>query len=127
MAPGVVLVKLEAAIVTPLQTELFAGTVTFGPGFTVIVYVFGVPGQPLALGVTVIVAVTGSAELFVAENEGVFPVPLATRPIEGVEFVQVKVVPGVVLVNAEAATVVALQTVMFVGTITTGIGLIVIE
>ncbi len=37
VAPGVVLVKLEAAIVTPLQTVLFAGTVTFGPGFTVIV------------------------------------------------------------------------------------------
>ncbi len=127
VAPGVVLVNTPAATFAVLHTVTFAGTVTFGPGFTVIVYAFGVPGQPLALGVTVILAVTGSAELFVAENEGVFPVPLAARPIEGVEFVQVKVVPDVVLVNAEAATVVALQTIIFVGTITTGIGLIVIE
>ncbi len=85
------------------------------------------PGQPLAVGVTVTVAVTGFAVLFVPVNDGVFPIPLAASPIEGVEFVQVKVVPDVVLVNAEAATVVALQTIIFVGTITTGIGLIVIE
>ena len=37
VAPGVVLVKLEAAIVAPLQTVIFAGTVTLGPGFTVMV------------------------------------------------------------------------------------------
>ena len=127
VVPGVVLVNTPAATFAVLHTVTFAGTVTLGPGFTVIVYVFGVPGQPLALGVTVMVAVTGSAELFVAENEGVFPVPLAARPIEGVEFVHVKVVPGVVLVNAEAATVIALQTVMFAGTTTTGVGLTVIE
>ena len=81
------------------------------------------PGQPLAVGVTVTVDVTGFAVLFVPVKEGVFPVPLAASPIEGVEFVHEKVVPGVVLVNTEAATETPLQTVMFAGTTTTGVGL----
>ena len=54
------------------------------------------------------------------------PVPLAASPIEGVEFVHPKVVPGVVLVKTPAATVDPLQTVTFAGTTTTGVGLIVI-
>ena len=84
------------------------------------------PGQPLAVGVTVTVDVTGSAVLFVPVNEGVFPVPLAASPILASEFVQAKVVPNVVLVKAEAAPVAALQTVMFAGTTTTGVGFTVI-
>ena len=84
------------------------------------------PGQPLADGVTVIVAVTGFAVLFVPVNDGVFPIPLAASPIEGVEFVHAKVVPGVVLVKAPAATNAPLQTTTFAGTTTTGVGLTVI-
>ena len=84
------------------------------------------PGQPLAVGVTVTVAVTGFAVLFVPVKEGVLPVPLAARPIEVLEFVHAKVVPGVVLVNTPAATVAPLQTVTFAGTTTTGVGFIVI-
>ena len=56
----------------------------------------GIPGQPFA--VAVIVAVTGNEVLFIAVNEGAFPVPLAPRPIEGSEFIQAKVTPGVGLV-----------------------------
>ena len=84
------------------------------------------PGQPLAVGVTVTVDVTGLAVLFVPVNDGVLPVPLAASPIEGVEFVHANVVPGVVLVYAEAATVAPLHTVIFAGTTTTGAGFIVI-
>ena len=80
----------------------------------------------MAVGVTVIVAVTGSAVLFVPVKDGVFPVPLAASPILPSEFVHANVVPGVVLVNAEAATVTELQTVIFDGTTTIGVGLIVI-
>ena len=44
------------------------------------------PGQvtpPFSkLGVTVMVAVTGAEPLFVAWNDGIWPVPLAPRPIE---------------------------------------------
>ena len=37
---------------------------------------------------TVIVEITGVEPLFVAVNGAIFPVPDATRPIEGEEFVQ---------------------------------------
>ena len=84
------------------------------------------PGQPLAVGVTVTVDVTGLAVLFVPVKEGVFPVPLAARPIAALEFVHANVVPGVVLVKRPAATVAPLQTVTFAGTTTTGVGFIVI-
>ncbi len=77
----------------------------------------------MAVGVTVIVEVTGSAVLFVPENEGILPVPLAASPIDGSEFIQSNVAPGVVLVKFEAAIVAALQTVMSAGTVTTGVGL----
>ena len=122
VAPGVVLVKAEAAIVSPSQTIISAGTATTGVGFTAIVYETGTPEQPLADGVIVIVDVTGSTVLFVPENDGVFPVPLAASPIDGSVFVQLKEVPGVVLVKFEAAIVAALQTLMSAGTATTGVG-----
>jgi hypothetical protein len=53
-----------------------------GVGLTVIVNVLGVPVHPLAEGVTVIVAVTGVAPVFVAAKELIFPVPFAPSPIE---------------------------------------------
>ena len=49
--------------------------------------------HPFAVGVTVIVAVIGEVVAFVAMNEGIFPVPLAARPIAVLLFVQVNVVP----------------------------------
>ena len=78
------------------------------------------PGQPLA--VTVIVAVTGNAVLFVAVKEGVFPAPLAASPMEGSEFVHANTTPGVGLVKADAATEPPLQTVTSAGNVTTGVG-----
>ena len=126
VVPGVVLVKTPAAIVAPLQTVMFAGTTTTGIGSTVMEYETGVPGQPLEEGVTVTVEVTELEVLFVPVNDGVFPAPLAARPIVVLEFVHVKVVPGVVLVKLYAAIVTPLQTVTFAGTATTGVGFIVI-
>ena len=46
------------------------------------------PGQPLAVGLTVIVAVRVEAPLLFAVNEGIFPVPFAASPIAGVVFIQ---------------------------------------
>ena len=46
------------------------------------VKVKAVPVQLLAVGVTVMVAVTGVSVAFVAVNELIFPVPLAAKPIE---------------------------------------------
>ena len=45
------------------------------------------PVQPLADGVTIIVAVTGALVVLVAVNDAILPVPFAARPIEVVLFV----------------------------------------
>ncbi len=73
----------------PLHIVMFAGRVTVGLGFTVTVNVFVGPVQNMVpeskyRGVTVMVAVTGDVEVFVAMNELISPVPLAARPIPGV-------------------------------------------
>lgn len=70
----------------PLHNIWFETEVTVGVGFTVIVKVLGVPGQPLAVGVTVIVATTGLVPLLVAVKEEIFPLPLAPKPMDGVLF-----------------------------------------
>ena len=82
---------------------------TVGAGFTVIVKVKGVPAQPLAVGVTVIVAITGTVPGFVAVNDGIVPLPLAARPMVGSLFVQANVVPASGLVKAIAVVVAPLQ------------------
>lgn len=89
--PATVPLKLIAAVGEPLQTTWLATALTVGVGFTVIVNVIGAPVQltPLVIvGVTVIVAVTGALVALVPTNEGIFPLPLAARPIDGVLLVQ---------------------------------------
>ncbi len=54
--------------------------------------VFGLPGQPFADGVTVIVAVTATLLLLIAVKAGIFPLPLAASPMEVLLFVHVKLV-----------------------------------
>jgi len=41
------------------------------------------PGQPLAVGVTLIVALATELPLLDARKDAIFPVPLAARPIKG--------------------------------------------
>jgi len=53
------------------------------------VYEDGVPAQPLAVGVTVIVADIGVVPVLVAVNKAILPVPLEPKPIAGFEFVHV--------------------------------------
>jgi hypothetical protein len=81
--PTGVLIKFVAAIAPLLHTTMFDGTATVGDGFTVIVYAEGVPAQLLALGVTVMVAVTTVDPEFTAVNVAISPVPLAAMPIDG--------------------------------------------
>ena len=64
-----------------------------GVGLTVIVKFCGVPAQPFAKGVTVMVATIGVELAFVAVKAGIVPTPVAASPIEGCELVQLKVVP----------------------------------
>jgi hypothetical protein len=80
--------KATAVVEAPLHNAWLDTVFTVGVGFTVIVNVLGAPGQPLADGVTVIVAVTGDVVLLVAVKAAISPVPLAARPIEVVLFVQ---------------------------------------
>ena len=53
----------------------------------------GVPVQPFAVGVTVMVAVMIVLPELVAVNEGIFPVPLAASPMDVVLLLHAKVVP----------------------------------
>ena len=57
------------------------------------VNVCGMPGQPAADGVTVIVAVTGALVALMAVKAIIFPLPDAASPIDVLLFVQLKVVP----------------------------------
>ncbi len=87
--PVVGLVKITAVVGEPLHTTWFAGWFTIGVGLTVMVKVIGVPGQPLAIGVTVIVATSGALVAFVATKLAMSPEPAGARPIAGVLLVQV--------------------------------------
>lgn len=58
----------------------------------------------MRIGVILIVAVTLLVPLFMAVNEGIFPVPLAANPILDVELVQLKVAPLGTLIKLLAAT-----------------------
>jgi len=74
--------------------------VEVGCGFTVMVYVTGVPVHDPMEGVTVIVPVIGAAVAFVAVKVGTDVEPLPVNPIAGLELAQVKPAPVGVLVNA---------------------------
>jgi hypothetical protein len=84
---------VEAA---PAQKVWLATAFTVAVGFTVYVYVTGVPAQPnpplLKTGVTVTVETTGALPVFTAVKLGTLPVPEAASPIEVTLFVQLKVV-----------------------------------
>ena len=57
---------------------------TVACGYTVMVNDIGVPTQPFAVGVTVIVAITVVMPALVAVKDGIFPVPLPAKPMDGV-------------------------------------------
>jgi hypothetical protein len=57
---------------------------TVACGYTVIVNDRGVPIHPFAEGVTVMVATTVTVPVLVAVKDGIFPDPLAARPMVGV-------------------------------------------
>ena len=128
MTPPVLAVaKVMAAVPELLHTIWFPGLVTWPVGLTVMVKVCEVPAQPgvpfVKVGVTVSVAVIGALPLLVAVKEGIpveFPALLAARPIDGVSFVQVKVVTPPVLVVAKVMAEITelLHTTWFPGLVT---------
>jgi hypothetical protein len=117
-------VYATAAVEAPLHNIWFEGCTTLGVGFTVIVNICGGPVQPFADGVTVIVAITGTVPVLIAVKAGIFPIPLAANPIEGLLFVQLNAVPLTEPVNVMAFVVAPLHKLWFAGCTTLGIGLI---
>ena len=123
--PVVGLVKLITAVGEPLHNTWLATGFTIGIGFTVIVKVIGVPVQPAALGVTVMVATIGPMVVLVVTNGSISPVPLAARPMPVLLLVQLYVEPGVPLKVIKAVVTPVQYTLLLTG-VTTGIGLTVI-
>jgi len=113
IVPATVPVKFTAAVAAPLHSVWLVTAATVAFGFTVIVNVIGAPVQPLAVGVTVIVAVTAVTPAFTATKLAMLPDPDAASPILGVLFVQLNVVPGVRLVKFTAVVLAPAQTVWF--------------
>ena len=91
-------------------------------GLTVIVYTHGIPGQPLAVSVIVIVPDIGASVALVATKEGTLPTPAAARPIAGLVFVQLKVVPATGPDNTTAAIVTPAHTVWLTGAVPVNVG-----
>ena len=93
-----------------------------GIGWIVIEKFCGIPTQPFRLGVTTRLPIKGVFTALVLKKL-MFPTPLATSPIPGLEFVQLKVAPLVPLkldVTASPG-----QTLWFAGTAKLGMELMV--
>jgi hypothetical protein len=80
--PDLIVAKFIASVSAPLHLVWSAGSLTWPLGLTVIVNVWGVPAHPSNEGETVIVAIAGVLPVFVVAKDGIFPVPLAPRPME---------------------------------------------
>jgi hypothetical protein len=81
-----------------------------------------VPVQPLAEGVTVIVAVIGALVVLVAVNDAILPVPEAASPIAVLLLVQLKVVPATAPVKLTAAVADPLHNNWLATAFTVGVG-----
>ena len=124
--PATGLPKITAEVTVPLQYIALLTWFTVAVGLTVIVNTRFVPVHPFAVGVTVIVATVGAGPGLVAVNDGIFPVPLAARPTEGLLFDQAKVVPATGLPIVTTEVVAPLQYAIFPIGFTTGVGYTVI-
>ena len=82
-----------------------------------------VEGHPPLLAFIMIVAIIGFAELLMAVKAGiVLPIPLAASPMDVLLFVQLKVVPVVVLVKVKGPAVWPPHNVVFAGIVKSGAG-----
>ena len=114
-------------VVDPLlHTTWLDGVTTVGVGCTVIVKLVDAPVQPLAVGVTVIVATWSVVPLFTAVNDAILPVPLPARLILVLLFVQLYVVPLTAPLKVTAVVDPLLHTTWLDGVTTVGVGCTVI-
>lgn len=120
--PAAVPVKVMAAVGLALHTAWLATALTVGTGFTVIVKVMAGPVQPLAVGVTVMVATTGTPVTFVAVKLAILPVPAAARPILGALLVQLYTAPATLPVKLIAAVAVLWHSTWLATWLAAGVG-----
>jgi len=86
------------------------------------VYVPVLPTHPFAVGVTVIVPTTAVLPLFKAVKDAILPIPEEAKPIDGSEFVHVKVVPDTVPVKFTGLIAALLQTTWLATVVIVGVG-----
>jgi hypothetical protein len=79
-------VNATAVVKEPLQASWLGGVTTVGVGSTVMPKDCGVPLQPLAEGVTVMVPLAGVVPPLVPLKAAMLPVPVAPRPMPGLVF-----------------------------------------
>jgi hypothetical protein len=116
--PTTLPVSAIVVIAEPEQIVWLDGVATaFGIGFTMIVAVIGVPGQPLATGVIVKVTVTAALVKLVNAAAGTLPAPLAGRPVTValLSLTQLYTVPATAPVNTIGRVVDPVQIVCVVG------------
>ena len=80
-------------VTVPVDKVRSAPSSTVGTGSTLTIPVFGKPVHPLADGVTIMVALAGVEPVLIPVNAGILPVPDDARPMDGLLFVQLKLVP----------------------------------
>jgi len=115
-------VKFTAIVAAPLHNVWSATLSTVGVGFTVMVKVSGVPGQPFAVGVTVTVDVTGALPVLVAVKVAILPLPEPAKPMDASLLVQAYVVPATGFVKLTAVVVAPLHKVWSLTLSTEGVG-----
>jgi len=84
VVPGIGPDTSVTAVVIPVQNVLLLMGLAVGAELTVMVNVVAVPAHPLAVGVTVILAIP----LLMALNAGMFPFPEVAKPMAELLFVQ---------------------------------------
>jgi hypothetical protein len=120
--PLTVLLAESRGLMAPPHKLWLAGTVIIGVGCTVTEKFWEVPGHPLAVGVTVTVAVNAVLPLLVALKEPILPVPLPARPMEVLLFSQLYVTPLTVLLKLIAPCTALLHTDWLAILFTVGLG-----
>ena len=108
--------------VVALQKVWFAGTVTIGVGFTVMVKLWVGPTHPFAVGVTVTIDVAATVPLLSAIKEDIPPEPTDASPVLELLLAHVYVVPATGPVKLNAPVDVPLQKLWLAGTTTVGVG-----
>lgn len=109
-------------VIVPVERKRSVPRSIIGPGSILIIAVFGKPMHPLAIGVTVIVALTGDEPVLFPENAPILPVPFDAKPIDGVLFVQLKLVPATALEKMTAVVLTWSQSLWLAGCTTSGVG-----